>query len=78
MIVNIFSISNETMIKYIFSDFNRGVPLYPGCLNKLINWIPSLIGAIGACLITSAIIQIVGLIFALKLMSYTDEDSIDK
>lgn len=75
---NRYTLRNETMIKYIFSDFNRGVPLYPGCLNKLINWIPSLIGAIGACLITSAIIQIVGLIFALKLMSYTDEDSIDK
>lgn len=66
------------MTKYIFSDINRGVPLYPGCLNRLINWIPSLVGAVGACLITSAFLQIINLLFIFKLINTNIDDSMEE
>ena len=75
---NPYTLQNDTMTKYIFSDINRGVPLYPGCLNRLINWIPSLVGAVGACLITSAFLQIINLLFIFKLINTNIDDSMEE
>jgi hypothetical protein len=57
------------MIKYIFSDINKGIVDYPGCLNRLINWIQSLVAVVGALLITCGVVQIVNMLVTLKLMS---------
>ena len=65
---NIYTLKNDTMMKYIFSDINRGVPLYPGCLNRLINWIPSLVAVVGVLLITCGFVQIINLIFSFLLL----------
>ena len=65
---NPFSLQNNTMVKYVFSDVNRGVVDYPGCLNRLVNWIPSLVAVVGALLITCGFVQIINLIFTLLLL----------
>jgi hypothetical protein len=41
---------NLTVIfaKYLFSDINRGPPIYFGCLNELIQWIPAYLNAWGS------------------------------
>ena len=65
---NPFSLQNDTMVKYVFSDVNRGVVDYPGCLNRLVNWIPSLVAVVGALLITCGFVQIINLIFTLLLL----------
>jgi hypothetical protein len=69
---NPYTLQNDTMIKYIFRNINKGVVEYPGCLNRLINWIPSMVAVVGAVLITCGVLQIVNILFTLKLMS---EDS---
>ena len=56
------------MVKYVFSDVNRGVVDYPGCLNRLVNWIPSLVAVVGALLITCGFVQIINLIFTFLLL----------
>ncbi len=66
---NPYTLQNDTMIKYIFSDINKGIVDYPGCLNRLINWIPSLVAVVGALLITCGVVQIVNMLVTLKLMS---------
>ena len=62
------------MIKYVFSDINKGIVKYPGCLNRIVNWISSLVAVVGALLITCGVIQIVTLVFSLKIMSETQKE----
>ena len=40
------TLKNDTMMKYIFSDINRDIVSYPGCLNRLVNWIPFLVAVV--------------------------------
>ena len=65
--INIFTLNNDTMMKYVFSDINEGIVQYPGCLNRIINYIPYIVGTIGALLITIGVLQVVSLIFATYL-----------
>ena len=72
--INPFNMEKEYMNKYTFSDINRGLVKYPGCLKRLMNWLPALIGTVGACLIVAAFLQTLHLIFALALMSKPFEE----
>lgn len=36
------------MFKYLFTDVNRGPPVFMGCLNSLINWLPAYLKAFGS------------------------------
>ena len=71
--INSFTLNNDTMIKYVFSNLNRGPVEYPGCLNKIINYIPYLVGTIGALLIVIGVLQVVSLIFASYLMGEIED-----
>lgn len=71
--INPYTYSKGVMIKYVFSDINRGIPEYPGCLNQIINWLPSLMGAIGGCLIISALLQTISWFCALSLTTKPTE-----
>ena len=76
---NIYTLKNDTMMKYIFSDINRDIVSYPGCLNRLVNWIPFLVAVVGTLLINCGVIQLINFIFTLKLMNgNNDEDDDDK
>ena len=72
---NPFTLQNDTMIKYAFSDINRGIAKYPGCLNRIVNWLPSLVAVIGALLITCGVVQIVNLIFSLSLLGSINQET---
>ena len=52
-----YTLKEKKMLKFIFSDINYGIPKYPGCINRLTNWLPSMVGATGGCLIVSAFVQ---------------------
>lgn len=72
-----YTLQEKQMLKYIFSDINNGLPEYPGCINRLTNWLPSMVGATGACLIVCAFIQSISIIFLIKIYlnnSNNDED----
>ena len=71
--INIFTLNNDTMIKYVFSNLNQGTVQYPGCLNRIINYIPYLVGTIGALLIVIGVLQVVSLIFASYLMGEIED-----
>lgn len=71
--INIFTLNNDTMIKYVFSNLNQGTVEYPGCLNRIINYIPYLVGTIGALLIVIGVLQVVSLIFASYLMGEIED-----
>ena len=76
---NIYTLKNDTMMKYIFSDINKDIVSYPGCLNRLVNWIPFLVAVVGTLLINCGVIQFINFIFTLKLMNgNNDEDDDDK
>ena len=66
---NPYTSQNDTMIKYIFRNINKGVVEYPGCLNRLINWIPSMVAVVGALLISCGVIQIVHMFITMKIMN---------
>lgn len=65
---SVFDLKEHVMGKYVFSNVNRGVVKYPGCLYMLTNWLPSLIGAIGGCLVFAAFVQSVNWFVAFTLL----------
>ncbi len=60
-----YTLKEKKMLKFIFSDINSGIPKYPGCINRLTNWLPSMVGATGGCLIVSAFVQSIVVILVL-------------
>ena len=42
--INPFTLNNDTMIKYIFININEWIVQYPGCLNRIINYVHYLVG----------------------------------
>lgn len=61
---NVFTLQNEKMYKYVFSDVNRGVPKYPGCLNRILKWIHTYTSIIASFLLFSAFLGTFNLILA--------------
>ena len=57
------------MLKFLFSDVNMGVPKYPGCLSRIMKYIPNMTISFGAILLAAAILQTVSLILAIKMFS---------
>ena len=74
--INPITQQKQKMLNFVFSDINKGIPKYPGCLNRLVNWLPRLILAVGCCLIFAAFIQSLNMAFAIGLMAKPfDEDN---
>lgn len=57
------------MFKFIFSDINMGIPKYPGCLSRVIQWLPKILLAFGGCLNISAFFQTVAFALAIKRLN---------
>ena len=72
---NIYTGKEETMIKYAFSDVQRGVVRYPGCLNRLITWLVGLLAAVGACLIVAGVLQLINLVVAILMLGSPAEEN---
>ena len=66
--INVYTLQEETMTKYAFSDVQKGVVKYPGCLNRIIHWLPMLVSAIGGCLIVVAVLQGMTLVFVFMII----------
>ena len=66
--VNVYTLQEETMTKYAFSDVQKGVVKYPGCLNRIIHWLPMLISAIGGCLIVVGVLQGITVVFVVMII----------
>jgi hypothetical protein len=46
--VNPINNQRQFMFKYLFSNINRGIPLYSGCIDVVLNWLPRYLLAFGA------------------------------
>lgn len=66
----------RNMYKYMFSDINRGIPTYMGCMNKILSWLPGVLNLYGAAIIIGVIIMIFVWILAISLCY--GEDSKEK
>ena len=58
------------IIKYLFSDINKGIVSNIGCMNKLTDWLPKYIYAFGSLLIVSSIV--IGITVGLDISLYLD------
>ena len=58
------------IIKYLFSDINKGIVSNIGCMNKLTDWLPKYIYAFGSILIVSSIV--IGITVGLDISLYLD------
>ena len=58
------------IIKYLFSDINKGIVSNIGCMNKLTDWLPKYIYAFGSLLIISSIV--IGITVGLDISLYLD------
>ena len=71
---NVYTGKEETMVKYAFSDVQRGVVKYPGCLNRLLTWLIGLLAAVGACLLVAGVLQLINLIIAIMMLGRPQEE----
>ena len=55
------------IIKYLFSDINKGIVSNIGCMNKLTDWLPKYIYAFGSLLIVSSIVIGITVVFDFSL-----------
>ena len=67
-----YTLKEKQMLKFIFSDINSGIPKYPGCINRLTNWLPSMVGATGGCLIVCAFVE--SIVVFLVIFSKSDNN----
>ena len=67
-----YTLKEKKMLKFIFSDINYGIPKYPGCINRLTNWLPSMVGATGGCLIVCAFVE--SIVVFLVIFSKSDNN----
>ena len=67
-----YTLKEKQMLKFIFSDINYGIPKYPGCINRLTNWLPSMVGATGGCLIVCAFVE--SIVVFLVIFSQSDNN----
>jgi len=51
--------ANVDMVKYLFTDINRGPPLNTGCLTQFINWVPNYLKVWGSLAIAIAGLQLI-------------------
>jgi hypothetical protein len=59
------------MFKYLFTDINKGVPIHSGCLNSILQWLPSYLLAYGSVGMVLAGVEIALLFIALSLLKAT-------
>lgn len=59
---NIFNLKKQKMYKYVFSDFNKGVPNYPGCLMRILSFLYIFSSILGAFLLLCGVLCTISLI----------------
>jgi hypothetical protein len=72
--INTFTNQPTQISKYLFTDVNRGPPAISGCLNTILNWLPSYLLAFGSVGLVLAFFQLLSLIMAGALCHHRRSD----
>ena len=62
------------LIKYIFSDVNKGMPKHRGCMIQIMKWLPRMLISFGSFALFASIVQICLLVLALMLLRHNNEN----
>lgn len=62
------------LIKYIFSDVNKGMPKHRGCMIQIMKWLPKMLISFGSFALFASIVQICLLVLALMLLRHNNEN----
>lgn len=65
---NVFTLKEQHMYKYVFSDINYDVVKFPGCLNRVISWLHLFTSINAGFLLLSAFLQTINLILLFGLI----------
>ena len=65
--------NQKELIKFIFSDVNKGLPKHRGCMNQLMKWLPKMLISFGSFALFASLVQICLLVLALLLLKQNDE-----
>jgi len=65
--------ASSPITRYVFSDINRGPPIYHGCINRLVEWLPDLLIAFGALALLTGLLMALLLIPLLLLCFARDK-----
>lgn len=70
---NQFTLRKQKMYKYIFSDMNKEVPSYPGCLMRLLWFLHIFTSILGAFLLLCGVLCTVCLLITSNIMGLSDD-----
>ena len=68
-----YTLKEKQMYKYVFRDINNGIVKHLGCVNRMIKWIPKMLGAFSGCILICAFLQTIT--FTLTIFIYTTSSS---
>lgn len=58
---------NVKLQKYLFSDVNGGLVHNPGCMKRMLDWLPKMLNTFGSILLLISIVQVVSIVFVMSL-----------
>ena len=67
--INQFTLKEESMFFFLYAGLKKGIPAYPGCMNRIVNWIASFLKGIASMMIICGVVQIFNLILAIVLVN---------
>ena len=69
--------NNRFMIKYLFSDTEKGLPHHVGCMNKISSWLPHFVMSTGILMLIASFFETICLIIATMQLGNNDDNNYD-
>ena len=66
------------LIKYIFSDVNKGIPKHRGCMMQIMKWLPKMLISFGSFALFAALVQFGLFILSISLLGASSSDDANK
>ena len=73
-----YLMNNRYILKYLFSDVNKGLPHHIGCMNKISSWLPHFVMSTGILMLIASFFETICLIISTMLLGNNDDNNYDE
>jgi len=70
-----YSLDNRFIVKYLFSDSEKEIPHYFGCMNIIYKWLPRFVMSTGILMLFASVFETLCLLISTNLMGNEDDNN---
>jgi len=70
-----YTLDNRYIVKYLFSDFEKGLPHHIGCMNKISSWLPHYVMTIGIFMLIASFFETICLLISTISLGNNDDNN---